>query len=294
MLQKHGHFNDISPKLWEELSAKIKALGKKVKFKFNISHENPDPEKYDGKVIYPNMYTLDPRTYRIVDPYEERQGVSKSKEIGLVNKIDREGIPESFHRVRVTFREAGIKEFKPEESYDDFEFVMYLLMHPKLKNGRFQSPDKTSIFELIDEQADAKLRKDRRDARVKALNVVREMDELKVTEFADAMLWDTTIDIDLLKDQVEELAESNPDFFNDLVKGKSIEYQAVIKKALDKQIIGFDPGEYKYIWRSSNQILTVLSPTGEKNHVEKLSDWLQTGGQKSDEIYKRIKGLVSK
>ncbi len=294
MLQKHGHFNDISPKLWEEISNKVKALGKKVKFKFHISHENPDPEKYDGKIIYPNMYTLDPGVFRITDPYEERAGVSKSKEIGLINKVDREGIPESFHRVRVMFRELGIKEFKPEENADDFEYVMYLLMHPKLKNGQFQSADKTSVFELIDEQAEAKLRKDRRNAKVKALNVVRDMDEKKVIEFADAMLWDTTIEPDLLKDQVEELAETNPDLFNDLISGKSLEYQATIKRALDKQIWAFDPAEYKIIWTSNQQTVTVLQPTGEKNHVEKAAEWLMTGGQKCDEIYKRLKGLVTK
>lgn len=292
MLQKHGHFNDLSAKFRKEMEDKINALGKKVKFKFNISHENPDPAKYNGDTVWPNMYTLDPRTFRITDPYEDRPNVSKSKEIGLVDKVDNDGKPISFNRIRILEREKGMKSFdttKPEE-YDQ---VLYLLLHPKLKDGRFQNANKHFVFEMIDEHKEAKFRKERRDAKLKAGAIAREMDEKKIIEFASAMMWDTSEDPDILKDRVEELAETKPEFFNDFISGKNVEYQAVVRRALDNQIIGFDPAEFKYIWASNQQLITVLSPMGDKNHIEKLSDWLQTGGQKSDQIYKRIKELVN-
>lgn len=294
MLQKHSHYNDLSDKLRSELESKALSFGKKVRVKFNIARDNPDPQKYNGDYVYPNKYTLDPRTFRIVDPYEDRKGVSKSKEIGLVNKVDREGIPETFHKIVVEYREQGIKTFDVETNPDDLEFVMYLLMHPKLKDGKFQDKDKTSVLEIIDEQKEAKFRKERRDLRRKALNVVAEMKVDAIIEFADAMGWDSTEDPDLLKDKAETLAETNPELLNDLISGKSVEYQATIKRALDRQIIGFDPAEYKFIWTSNQQPITILSPVGDKGHVEKLSEWLQAGGSKADEIYKKIKGLVTK
>lgn len=293
MLQKHGSFNDLSPEFREKMETKVKSLGKKVKFKFKIAKDNPDPEKYNGKIIYPNMYTLDPRTFRINDPLEKRSGVSKAKEIGLVDKVDREGIPESFHRIRVNYRNQGELVFEPEESYDDFEFVLYLLLHPKLENGEFQDKNKTSMFVLIDEQAEAKKRREKRAAVKKAVDIARSFDDEKVKEFAAAMQWDGD-DVDILRDMVEDLAESDPGMFDDLTKGKSIEYQATIKRALDKGIILFDPAEYTFIYESNKQLITRLSAIGDKNHIEKFSEWCQTGGQKAEEAYKRIKGLVSK
>lgn len=290
MLQKHQHFNDLSSELRTKLEERVKSLGKKVRFKFNISNPNPDPQKYNGDVIWPGMYTLDPRTYRIFDTNENRQGVSKSKEIGLVDKLDKEGIPVSFHRVRVFEREKGIKTYDPTK-YEDAQFIMYLLMHPKLEGGMFQDADKRPIISLIDEQKDAIARKEQRAAKLKALSVVKEMSDQKIIEFADAMQWDSTVDPSILIDQIETLAESDPKMFNDLIDSKSIEYQATIKRALDKKVISFD-GLDTFTWANNQQTITVLSAVGDKSPIEKFAEWVQTGGQKCDAIYSKIKGLV--
>ena len=79
MLQHEGVFNDISPKLRKELEAKIDTFGKKVRYKFNIGNENPDPDKKDGKVIFPRLWTLSPAVFNIVDPYESREEKQKGK-----------------------------------------------------------------------------------------------------------------------------------------------------------------------------------------------------------------------
>lgn len=298
MLQKHSHFNDFSPKFREELEKKARSLGKRVRFKFNISKENPDPEKYNGKVVYPGMYTLDPRTFRITDTYEDRAAVSKSKEVGLVDKIDRDGKPESFHRIRVFDREKGLKTFEVidadgKENYEALERVMFLLIHPKLKGGKFQDKSKAFVFELIDEKAEAQAGRDRRSAKAKALSIAVAMDESKAKEFADAMMWDSTEEFDILKNRIEELAETTPEFFNDLVNGKNLEYQALVKRAFDKKIISFDPSDHKIIWASNLQPITMLSPVSEKNEVVLFAEWLMVDGKRGDEVYRKIKGLVS-
>jgi len=298
MLQRFQSFNDFSDKFRDELEKKARSLGKRVKFKFDISKPNPDPQKYNGDKVYPGMYTLDPRTFRITDPYEDRKGVSKSKEVGLVDKIDRDGKPESFHRIRIFEREKGIKEFividdDGREDYEALEFVMFLLLHPKLKDGKFQDRQKPNIVELIDEKANARASSDLRKAKTKALTVASKMDEQQARQFADAMMWDRNEDFEVLVNRIEEFAESTPDLFNKLVDGKDLEYQALVKRALDKRVISFDPAEYKFIWTANQQPIAILNPTGDKNEVEKLSEWLQVDGQKEKEVYKKIKGLVS-
>jgi hypothetical protein len=291
MLQKHGHYNDLSPELRKELTEKISGYGKKVRYKFNISHENPDPQKYNGAIVWPFMYVLDPCTFRVTDPHEKRENVSKAKEIGLIDKLDKDGKPEKFYKIKIWARHQGILTFDLEEP-GDFDMVMYLELHPKLKGGKFAAKDKQQLVERIDEQKEARTQREQRSAKIKALRVAEEMSEDQIKKFADAMLWDSTEGMALLQNKVEALAESNPEFFNDLVAGKNVEYQATVKRAMDSQIIGFDPAEYKYIWSSNQQTITVLQPVGTKNHVEKLAEWLMTGGHKSDEVYKKIKSLL--
>lgn len=291
MLQKHGHYNDLSPELRKELSDKISGFGKKVRYKFNISHENPDPQKYNGPTVWPFMYVLDPCTFRITDPHEKRENVSKAKEIGLVNKLDKDGKPESFQKIKIWSRHQGILTFDLEEP-GDIDMVMYIELHPKLKGGKFAAKDKQQLVERIDEFKEAKTQREQRSAKIKALRVAEEMSEDQIKKFADAMLWDSTEEMALLQNKVEQLAETNPEFFNDLVAGKNIEYQAVVKRAIDNGSISFDPAEYKYIYSSTQQTIVILQPIGDKNHVEKMAEWLMTGGQKSDEVFKKLKGFV--
>ena len=88
MLEKVGKFNDLSPKLRSILEEKVKSFGKKVRFKFEIARQNPDPEKKNGAVIYPFLYTLDPIVFDIVDTNEDvkekgRETAQRVKKAGI-------------------------------------------------------------------------------------------------------------------------------------------------------------------------------------------------------------------
>ena len=56
--------------------------------------------------------------------------------------------------------------------------------------------------------------------------------------------------------------------------------------------IPIDYNEYKFIWSGNQQTITVLSPTGSKKEIEKMSEWMQTSGVKGDDFYKKLKSLV--
>lgn len=291
MLQQAGKYNDFSQKLKKALEDKITSFGKTVRYKFNISHDNPDPEKKDGPIIWPHLYTLDPVTFKIVDKEENRPDKQNVKEVGYVRELNEKGIPVSFFRIRVRGRDKGIITYNLElpEHQDE---VMLLELHPKNTNGMFSDKTKQQVFSRIDEHALATDKKKERTAKLKALNVAQGMSDKEVVDFADAMVWDSTAEPLLLRNQIEELAETNPDFFNDLVEGKTVEFQAAVKKAIDRQIIGFDPGEYKFMWRSNNQTIAVLQLSTDKNEIEKFSEWLMTAGEKADAVYKKIQGLL--
>jgi len=293
-LENFAHFNDLSPELRLELEQKVESFGKRVRYKFDIAKPNPDPEKYNGAFVYPNMYTLDPTKFTIQDPYEKRVDKSKTKNIGLVddNFLSDNGIPERFKKVRVNGSQKSVLTLNLEDNRDDFYMAMMLELHPKNKDSKFASKTLRHMVTRIDENAAAKEARTERSERLKALNVAQGMSDTELIDFADAMQWDSSDNIEILRNRTEELADSNPVYFNDFVQGKTIEYQSMIKQAINKGLISFDSSEYKFIWSGNQQTIAVLSPTGERSNIEKMSEWMQTSGNKGDDFYKKIKALV--
>lgn len=293
-LENFAHFNDLSPKLRLELEQKVESFGKRVRYKFDIAKINPDPEKYNGAFVYPNMYTLDPTKFTIQDPYEDRADKSKTKNIGLVddNFLSDSGIPERFKKVRVSGSQKSVLTLNLEDNRDDFYMAMLLELHPKNKDSKFASKIMHHMVSRIDENAAAKEARTERSERLKALNVAQGMSDSELIDFADAMQWDSSDDIEILRNRTEELADSNPIYFNDFVQGKTIEYQSMIKQAINKGLISFDNAEYKFVWSGNQQTIAMLSPIGERSYIEKMSEWMQTSGNKGDDFYKKIKSLV--
>ena len=295
-LEKVGLWNDLSPILRQKLEDQVESFGKKVRFKFDISNPDPDPEK-KGEKMYPFKYTLDPITFDIIDKYEDksikgREYAQKGKKIGIVEETNERGNPVKFRRIRVEEMEQGKVTFDLEK-LEDIENVMYLLLHPKLEDGDFADKTKRPIISRVDEKRTATEAITLRTARKKAMDIAEEMSETDIVNFADAMQWDSAQDEDVLRNKVEELAEISPDFFNYLVNSKKIEYQSAIKQANDKGIISYDPADGSIKWTSNNQPITSVSVITDKSWITLFSEWMQSGGKKEKEVYTKIKSLTS-
>ena len=295
MLQREGVWNDLSPALISRLEKQIDSFGKSVRFKFNISHLDPDPEKRAlGNVIFPFSYTLDPVTFQIDDKEEKREGKQRMKKIGMAMNPDIEDgreIVRNFKRIRVSEKEKGIKRFDLTTT-EGREEVMYLLLHPKLTGGEFADRNKQQVFSRIDEVSAAQTARTERTARSKARNIAENMTNDELITFATAMVWDETEEEVVLRNKVEELAENSPVFFNDLVESKDLEYRSLVKKAIDKRIIQFDPAEHKFTYVSNSQVIAIVPDSMDKSSVVLLSEWLQAGGAKAEEVYKKLKAMT--
>lgn len=291
-LEKHHIYNDLSEKLRKELVEKVDGLGKIARFQFNISNPNPDPEKREGPTLWPMMYTLDPLIFNINDPYEK--GAQKSKKIGLVKETDGDGKPTKFSRIQVFRRQRGVLELYLENEEDRYK-AMYLLLHPKTGGGMFEDKTRNAVVTLIDERKLAKEKTEARSLKVKAMSDAQGLSEEEVMKFAKAMTWDTTLDVGVLKSQIEDLAEYEPEYYMELRNEdgeKAIEYLSVIQDAVDKHVVEFDPSNYCYVWASNKHTIYSLPPDGTKTEKEKFAVWLQNGDDKAKETYKRIKTLV--
>jgi len=293
MLQQIGIYNDISKSLTQKLEAKLESFGKIVRYRFNIERENPDKTYHDGKTIFPQTYTLDPTIFKIND-IDDATGKTKTKSIALIKEYkynDRNQLEFIYGKVRVKAGQRGILRLDLEND-EDREMCMYLELHPKLNGGLFSDKERIPVFKRIDENAEAKEKIEERSIRRKAMAIAEDMQGKALIDFSDAMGYDSSQDPTVLKNMVEELAEAEPKFFADLVESKEVEYRSTIRQAMNKGVIAFDPADYKYIWVGNNMTIAVLSPVGDKSEVEKFSQWLQTGGEKTQEIFKKIKSLI--
>jgi len=291
-LEHAGHLNDLSVELRNKLTEKVLGFGKRVRYKFDIAKHNPDPQKFNGNTIYPNMYTLDPAKFTIMDNYEKREGKSKVKQIALVLDVDDKGVPNKFKKVKVSGSEKGVLTLEVADKPEDMYTAMYLELHPKLKGGEFADKNTFQVISRIDEKAHADTERKERSAKLQALQAAQKMSDSEVVDFADALMWNSTDEVEILRNQIEELAEREPIYFNDIVSSNKIAFQSSIKKAMDRGIISFDPGEYKFFYTGNNQPIAVLSPSGDKSEVEKLAEWFMAGGEAPDKAFKKIKSLL--
>lgn len=288
-LEPVAHYNNLSAKLREEIEAKIKGFGKSVRYKFEISKPNPDPAKYNGDTVWPNRYTLDPAVWDVTDPYEVA-GKSKSKKIGIIEAVDENGKPNRFRKIRVMAPQKGVL-ILDLENQEDYYTAFALELHPKLIGGKFEDKNAYRVVTRIDENAEAETKRKERTARKKALDAAESMEDADIVNFADAMMWDSGEPANILRNKVEELAETDPEFFNDLIEKKEIQVRALVKQALDKRIITHDPVENKFMWASNMQLITALPVSLTANHVQQFAEWLVVGGTKAEEVHKKIKEL---
>jgi hypothetical protein len=292
MLDNVQQFNDLSPEFLSALEERVLSYGPVVRYKFDIGHKNPDPEKYDGEIIWPALYTLDPARFNITESGENRKDKKRFKQIALIESVDNEGKVSKFKRVRLEARERGVKSLQVRDKQEDLHTAMYLELHPKLTGGDYQDKTMAAMFSRINEKAHATEQRTLRSQKLAALNVAQAMSEADIHQFALAHQWDAGMDEELLREKIEAMAEADPQHFSDLVKGKTLAYRATIQKALDAGHVAYQSTELQFAWTGSGETILKLSAASGKHPVEQMADWALTGGAKAEAVYNKIKSLL--
>lgn len=279
-------YNNLSKELRDRLNKRAKEAGRFVKYKFAIARRNPDGEhKTGGEYLYPLRWTLTPVTFDITDV----DGIRKK--IGIVNELKEFGAPsDGFKRCVVDEPFRGILTLDMEDMEDQDMFA-YLELHPKLEGGDFHDKNEMAIFKHIDDVKEAKHSLTARENRANAMFVASQMSTQEIKDFACAMSWDESDDISILRDRVMALADNDPLWFKGFIDDKSIEYRAVVKRAMDRKIIVWQPVENKFSWASNGQTIAVLDRCEDGKVLERMSDWVVTS-KNGQEVYTKLKGLL--
>lgn len=295
MLTQVGDFNDLSSALLKKLQERVSSFGKVIKYRFDIEQENPDKTFYNGKTIFPNIYTLDPTVFNITDEEEKRDGKSKFKKVALIKSHEPNGTggyATQFLKIRIPAAARGILRLQLDTP-EAIAMCMLVELHPKLKGGLFADPNRVQVVNRIDDVIEAQQQSQERAEKRKAQNAVSDMDTEALIQFADAFGFDSSQDPIILRNLAEEQAEIEPATLNNLIANKTYEIRAVVKQAIDREIITYNPAELKFSWTGNKQTIAIVSPAGEESEIVKFSEILYIGGTKMDEAYKKIKQLVA-
>jgi hypothetical protein len=286
MLEAQGRFNQISPQLRKELEDKAQKLGRHVKYKFAIARMNPDGEqRADGPTLYPFLFSVTPVTFQIKDPHD-----GKIKYIGLPIGLKELGAREdSFRRINIKKDQRGVLALDMNKP-DDQDVYAFLELHPKNENGKFRDNEMPAIISLIDDVLVAQASITKRNLRIDAMFVANNFSAKEIRDFAAAMGWYEHDDASVLKDRIVDLADKNPEFFKEFVDNKSIQYRAVLQRALDNRVIAYIPVESKIVWASNRQTIAVLERVEDNNLLDRLCDWV-LNSKNGMEVYKKIQSL---
>jgi hypothetical protein len=284
MLSISKGYNEISVALQKKLDDERVAVGKLAKYKFYIARKNPDGEHKPGEeYLFPALYTLTPVTFSILE--EDR----KERSIGLYQGTEKHNDDEEIKFGRVTLLERNEGILNLDLSVPEH---MHLELHPKNENGFFRDKNIPAMFCRVDELKEAKQRLRSKELRGQAIMVATKMGEGEVRNFAAAMNWNELEDFEILKDRMIEIADKDPEFFRKFVDDPAIEYKAIIRRAIDANVINWIPVEAKFIWSSNGSTIAMIDRSSVDKYLDGFSDWLMTA-KNGLEVYKKIRTLLT-
>jgi hypothetical protein len=138
-----------------------------------------------------------------------------------------------------------------------------------------RNPAVTPIFRRIDKVKDAKQATASIDALTEALVFTKSMTEEDMRQFAASMGWNENVDMGILESQVKTFAKSEPEKFLRLIMDEGVRVQAILKKAIDKELITWDAAQYKFHWANGNIIATLDRVAG-KSNLQLMAEWVLT------------------
>ena len=141
----------------------------------------------------------------------------------------------------------------------DAEMYQYL----ELTNYNASNPNRVDdsrvIFERVDPAKKAESKRKERNAKRTAINMAAEMSASDVRNFASSMGWDESQDLVVLRDKVEEFAETKPSQFVKQVKNKQNEIKALVNRATKAKAIKFDTKTNSWTWVDSAEVICSVS-----------------------------------
>lgn len=274
---------------------------KKTKIYNDLSKKTLDPTKLKpGQRVTYRLVGIAPApmdpsrmaipTYKNIPPIDQIWDEEKQEyvDIAAVKSADAEG-NHTFHEILFTRANAGHLILFGGRAVDQ-EIHSYLSICNYNGSNPNRDASKEVIFELVDEEAKAEVEQKKRNLRREALNAAADLGQDEVKNFAAALGKDDSRPVAVLRNELEELADRDPQAFLDLIGNKQAVMKATINRSLSKGIIIFNEEQSRWEWPNKEAILTVARGT---EAIEELVSFCVSSA-KGEKVYQTIQSKAKK
>jgi hypothetical protein len=242
-MKKTEMYNQLSEKLIKSTMLKP---GQSVTYRLhNIQRDPFDPNRLAIPAVkgVPLIDTI----------YDEEKG--EYVDIAAVRSVDGQG-NHIFHEINFYSNMAGHMILTGGRAYDQ-EIHSYLSLCDYNASKLNRDTTKEAIFELVDEAATAEKDSRTRNQRREALNAAADLSPEDVKTYASALGKDDTKSVAVLRNELEEMADTDPKAFLDLLSNKQAVVTASVNRAIKKGVIIYNQEQSRFEWPNKEVILVV-------------------------------------
>lgn len=277
-MKKTKLFNDVSPELLAK--TRLKPGEQAVYRVYGITPHPMDPSKWAIPAAK-NVPVMD----QIYDPIKQEY-----VDIAAVRAVSADG-NHTFHDIYFFGNQGGHLILVGGRAQDQ-EIHSYLQLCNYNASNPNRDESKEIIFEQVDEAAKSVKESKQRNLKREALNAAADLSPEEVRNYCAALGQDDTRKVEILRNELEEFADNDPEGFLALLDNKQAVMKATLNRAINKGVIKFDSEQSKFTWPNGEVILVVSRTTGGDN-VEELMAYCATNA-KGEKVYQTIQSKSKK
>ena len=277
-MRKTNLYNGVSESLVKKTMLKP---GEQVVYRLYNMQKNPmNPEK----IAIPSAKNVPP-----VDTiWDEEKG--EYVDIACIKSVDAQG-NHNFQEIFFYGNMAGHLILQGGRAFDQ-EIHTYLTLCDYNASKPNRDTTKEIIFERVDEEVKAEKESRTRNIRREALNAAADLTPEEVKDYAAALGKDDSKPVKVLRNELEEMADSQPEDFMSLINNKQAVMKATINRALKKNALVFNEEQSRFEWPNKEAILTVARTTGSDAIEELISFCISSA--KGEKVFQTIQGKAKK
>lgn len=255
--------------------------GEQVVYRLYNMQKNPmNPEK----IAIPSAKNVPP-----VDTiWDEEKG--EYVDIACIKSVDAQG-NHNFQEIFFYGNMAGHLILQGGRAFDQ-EIHTYLTLCDYNASKPNRDTTKEVIFERVDEEVKAEKESRTRNIRREALNAAADLTPEEVKDYAAALGKDDSKPVKVLRNELEEMADSQPEDFMSLINNKQAVMKATINRALKKNFLVFNEEQSRFEWPNKEAILTVARTTGSDAIEELISFCISSA--KGEKVFQTIQSKAKK
>jgi hypothetical protein len=271
-MKKTKIYNNISKDL---LKSTMLKTGEQVIYR--IAGIQPNPME-PGKWSIPAAKNIPPID-QIWD--EEKQEYT---DIAAVRTFNSEG-DHTFHDIYFYGNQGGHMILRGGRAIDQ-EIHSYLSLCNYNGSNPKRDESKEVYFTLVDEKVKSVEERKVRNLKREALNISSDLTPEDVRNYIAALGQDDTRPLEVLRNELETMADNDPKSFLELVNNTQAVMKATLNRAVKKGVIVFDEEQSKFSW-PNGEVITITARTTGSDAIEDLLSFCVSNA-KGEKVYQTI------